>query len=567
MKTSGEWSPGSLQDSSQTRLVIVGFVPLDQSSHWLSELESFLTEGRGLGLSVKILVPRTTSERFAVPLSADPILESLPAIEVNAENFVAQLVTLADAAATLEYLWAWLDAESLGRPDLIYFPQGHPILIRGIGAWLEKQPAERRPSVFFRIIGDELTDLDTGRFKARASFYRLASADLRARSGQERVFFLVNSRSKARAVSRVLRRRPFMMQHHFGRPIVDASAADPLHPVVYVHLNRRSGRLASNLGDIIRRVGAVQPNIRFLIRTPGEFLEKLRGSFSPDVAARAEILSSDLGNAEYLTALSRCTMALLAYESQPYKVLTSGVFTEAASLGKPVVVPGGTWMAEKIVEGYGVGTVFDDHTAQSVAAALLEALQNSDQLGAAARAIAPRLGEETGCRRFIEKMIGLTREAFDTEPRYQIGDEIDFSDPLDSRGFMGAGWGETESWGVWTIGDRAELTLRLETGPGKTAVVLNAFAFAFPGNNSRRVCVKVLVAGRQVAEWVFEADGSQARSRWLKAPLPSCESGSVVNVSFVIDAPASPFAAGLSDDRRMLGLGLCRLSVSPVALP
>ena len=85
--------------------------------------------------------------------------------------------------------------------DMIYFPRGHPVLISGIGKWLSEKTEDKRPAVFFRIIGDELTDLDTGRFKPRAAFYRLASADLDNASARERVFFLVNSSAKARSVT------------------------------------------------------------------------------------------------------------------------------------------------------------------------------------------------------------------------------------------------------------------------------------------------------------------------------------------------------------------------------
>jgi glycosyltransferase involved in cell wall biosynthesis len=512
-------------------------------------------------LAVRILVLRSTEALLGASLSADAVLESLPALEVNADNFIGQMVTFGDAEAVLQPLWARLEAEKLGGPDLLYFPRGHPVVIRGIGCWLAAQPPERRPNVFFRIIGDELTDLETGRFKPRAAFYRLACADLRGRPGQERVFFLVNSKAKARSVSRVCRRRPFMMQHHFGRPAADVPAPLPVTPIVYVHLNPRSGRLAANLRDIIRRVVAAEPSVKFLIRVPVELPEAIAAP-EPEIVAAVEILPAEQSTADYLANLARCTMVLLAYEAQPYKALTSGVFTEAASLGKPVVVPAGTWMAEKIAEGFGVGMAFEGPAAASVAEVILQALRSADQLGATAREIAPRLGEETGCRRFIERMMGLAADPPDMEPRYRIGDEIDFSDALDSRGFMRMGWGETESWGVWTIGRRAELALPLEPDAGPQ-LVLNVFASAFLGKRTTPARVRVSVAGRKIAEWVFDAAGSPpGQPRWLTAPLPAsaCEfPGRIVDISFEVDAPTSPLAEGISGDRRTLGLGLCKL--------
>ncbi|CAN5302913.1 hypothetical protein BH10PSE11_BH10PSE11_05720 [soil metagenome] len=544
------------------KLIIANFEALDQSSHWLNELASFTTEGQALGLQVRILTLHSTDADVAATLSAAPVLKPLPALDVNADNYLGQLVAFTDAAEMLEPLWARLDAEGLVAQDFIYFPRGHPVLIRGIGAWLAKQPQDQRPSVFFRIIGDELTDLDTGHFKARAALYRLACSDLRTRAGQERVFFLVNSKAKARRVSRVCSRRPFMMQHHFGRTFTGVPTVLPAAPTIYVHLNERSGRLAKNLGDIVRRVARADPSVRFLIKAPAELAEaatELKRNPSVEIISHGQDLS------DYITNLTRSSLVWLAYEAQPYKALTSGVFTEAASLGKPVIVPGETWMTEKIAEGFGVGVSFDDTSARAVADVLLDAVRRSDQLGVAARAIAPQLGEETGCRRFIEGMIALSRSTPEMAPLYQTGDEIDFSSVLDSRSFMRAGWGDTEPWGVWTVERRAELELPVHTKAGDR-LLLNALASAFLGKGREPVRVRVSVDGQQITEWIFEAVRFQtSHAQWMTAQLPPYTgeaTNRIVTIFFEIDAPRSPLTEGLSNDVRTLGLGLSRLSLT-----
>jgi hypothetical protein len=551
------------QTSAATRLVIPGFAPLDHSSHWFNELLHFRNECLDLGLIPRIIVPRSTQGRVAAELKADRILEPLPALEVNAENFIGATMTFADTASLFAPLRAWLAAECLDSSDIIYFPQGHPILIRGIAGWLSEQTDGKRPAVFFRIIGDELTNLDTGRFKPRAAFYRLASADLEKAAGQERVFFLVNSSAKARSVSRVLRRRPFMTQHHFGRAATSiAPLADPTGPTVYVHLNARSGRCLASLRETIERVCTAEPTVKFLLKPAGDVSEAMAALRldSPFV----EILPRELNTEDYFKNLTRSTLVVLAYEAQPYRVLTSGVFTEAASLGKPIIVPAGTWMAEKIAQGYGVGMLFEDPSTPSMADVILKSIRASGHLVSAAQKLAPRLVEETGCRRFIETMVALSKTAPDMKPDYQIVDEIDFSDALDCRDFIGEGWGETEPWGTWTIGGRARLSLRIGTEPGRQ-VFLNAFAHAYSAPQAKEgVNVRVYCGDQRIAEWKFDStEAERGRPRWFAAPLPAFEHlNGVLQLVFEIEGSTSPYSLGASQDKRLLGMGLSKLSLT-----
>jgi len=108
----------SLQDNvrpiavSHPKLIIASFDPLDQTSHWLNELVSFKTEGSALEMSVRILTLDSTDAHVAATLSAAPVLDPLPALDVNADNYVAQLVAFTDAADILEPLWTRLDAEN-----------------------------------------------------------------------------------------------------------------------------------------------------------------------------------------------------------------------------------------------------------------------------------------------------------------------------------------------------------------------------------------------------------------------------------------------------------------------
>ena len=553
----------------RSKLIVVGFHLPDQSSHHFNELLGYKTTAYALGLAPKIIIPHTADPRLAASLSADPVLDPLPpAGNIKAENIVGQLVAFADKTGNLESLWAAIEAYDLRYTDILLFPLGHPILISGVGLWLARRSPKRRPSVFFRINGSELIDLETGRFNSAAVFFRMACSDLRTRPGQERVFLLVDSSAVARMVTRVCCRRAFLMPmpKHLGAE-AKRDSPEPTRPTVYVHLNIRSGRLVRDLGDIIRRVTTAEPAVKFIVKSSGLFAET-RTVLESEIASLSEILSVEQDTADYLANFSRCTVVLLAYEPQAYTNITSGVFVEAASLGKPVVVPRGTWMAQQMIAGCGVGTIFEEPEAESVAAALLEALTASDYLGTIARSLAPQVRNGNSCHRYIEQMMTLIRQMPDIEPRYQIGEEIDFSDPLDSRYVMREGWGETECWGVWTVSRRAEVTLRLasETDRG---LILKAFVHPFLTQAHRRISIRVSAAGQEIAQWSFSLDAPEAHEpQWCEASIPARgheDRSGALDISFAVDAPRSPLAEGISADTRTLGLGLRKLSLCAVA--
>ena len=542
------------------KLIVVAYNLSHQSGHYFNELLGYQTAARAMGLTHRLIVPWTIDSRLAQLLSADRALDPLPlTLGVDAEPTVDRLMAVADAPRKLESLWASLEAQNLTHNDIIVFPGGLPILISGIGSWLAHRSAKRRPGVFFRI-------LEIGHQNPAAILFRIACANLRTQSGQERVFLLADDRHLAGLVSRICARRTFAMSvpKYLGAADASGCSKEPAEPTVYVHLNWRSRPLIKELANIIRSITTGVPGVRFIIKPTKPLPIEAQETFYSQIASLAEILPEEQQPDDYLANFSKCTVVLLAYEPQAYASNTSGVFVEAASFGKPVVVPGGTWMERQMMEGRGAGTIFGKPDAKTVAAALLEALRNSKRLGAIARSLAPEVRNRNSIRQYVEKILLLNRRKPNMEPRYEIGEEINFSDPFDSRCFMGDGWGETETWGVWTISRTAEVILHLSPEI-EGRLVLKAFALAFLGPTHRQRVIHISADGQEIAQWGFGTDAVDANQpEWHEATIPAYRREnrrSPLIILFTIDAPTSPLAEGISNDVRTLGLGLLKLSL------
>jgi len=119
------------------------------------------------------------------------------------------------------------------------------------------------------------------------------------------------------------------------------------------------------------------------------------------------------------------------------------------------------------------------------------------------------------------------------------------------------GWSLPESWGVWTVGNHATISLPCPAkegqieAPNSMEIVVKPFsAPSHPG-----VTGKILVDSLEV--WSGTIDGTQT----IKVDLaPSvCASSQNITVDFEIENPASPLSLGLSVDGRLLGLGLQKI--------
>jgi hypothetical protein len=164
-------------------------------------------------------------------------------------------------------------------------------------------------------------------------------------------------------------------------------------------------------------------------------------------------------------------------------------------------------------------------------------------------------------------MLALAQTTPDMEPRYQIGDEIDFSSALDSRYYMRGEWGDAEDWGVWTVGRHAGLSLKFEAGQPEPRM-LRALVMPFLTESHRRVSVRVSIMGQQIAKWAFDISGPVGAGwHWCEAAIPSHNSeehSGQLDISFDVDSPMSPATLGLSSDQRTLGLGFQKLSLTTI---
>ncbi len=138
----------------------------------------------------------------------------------------------------------------------------------------------------------------------------------------------------------------------------------------------------------------------------------------------------------------------------------------------------------------------------------------------------------------------------------QASRELCFSAGGNGLAMLGGGWSRPEDWGVWTIADRADLVLDLET-PSPESLVLRITGRMFVPRQILQSRGSLTMNGRPVARLEATPD-RPAVNLTVDIPPDALTTGTIL-LEFLVDSPSSPSSAGISSDTRRLGFGLERI--------
>ena len=129
--------------------------------------------------------------------------------------------------------------------------------------------------------------------------------------------------------------------------------------------------------------------------------------------------------------------------------------------------------------------------------------------------------------------------------------------------WLRSGWSTPETWGVWSVGQQAVLSIEpryLPESTGSLVLKLQVDTFVNAAHPMQRI--GVTVDGRQVAEYTARYPHSQLE---MQIPLGRHASGDSerVDVGFSLPDAVSPQSLGISNDARDLAIGLLDAQAVP----
>ncbi len=123
----------------------------------------------------------------------------------------------------------------------------------------------------------------------------------------------------------------------------------------------------------------------------------------PEISASPNLTT--LGYVDnFAQEISLCDLILLPYDPDDYRVRLSAVAAEALASGVPVAAPAGTSI-ESLVRETGAGTLFSEHTAESILGAVADAKQHFTVLAEAAFKTSQVWSSKHGPSHFVDSLL------------------------------------------------------------------------------------------------------------------------------------------------------------------
>lgn len=294
---------------------------------------------------------------------------------------------------------------SLFSGSLTFFPNLSERQLLATIRWLARFEDQARPKAVAAL--QPLADWSES--NPSTGVYRRLWADC-PQAIKKDLCFVVRGAAAADQFHRLLGVRPHVLPSPLGaherRGQITANVGT--QPVIVSFVaGARQERGFRHIPDVVKLCRSL--DIRFFIQVKGEGNSGVNLDLL--IALRAlpnvDLHEGVLDRAAYLDAIAR-SIVLIPYDSSFYQWRTSGVYTEAKSLGAPVIVSAGSWIGEE-VRSLGNGLVFGECTAAAIAACIERAQLDIGGLRERAAACAREFSVENGPDRCIDAIEQMAR--------------------------------------------------------------------------------------------------------------------------------------------------------------
>ncbi len=302
------------------------------------------------------------------------------------------------------------------RPEIFVLPAADQATILGLAHYLKRHRPRKSPVILLWLMmaphyRKPIDDPSIGPLLAE---YKEAFRTLReAVADDSRLHVCCETNAMARAYEpHIGLQIETVIVHKLIQQPRNRRVRQPGEPINIVCAgNANAAKGYSLLPETIDRLNRKRGDLRFLIHGTVEETDYPQGKqvlqrlscLSPNVTVRTDVLSTD----DYLAWLTQADLILLPYDPYVYKTRGSGVCSEAAKLGIPVVAMKDCDFAKDAIEE-GRAVRIGAFDAESVASAVLMAVDHLEEMTACAADYAARHSVDERFERLLSAAVSAT---------------------------------------------------------------------------------------------------------------------------------------------------------------
>lgn len=392
------------------RVVVVDTNLLDVDMHNFNFARGLWRDGPGVGLDPQILMPVRAPDEIADAVAGHRVLSFSAAETLMDDGLSWRIAETIDGGARLADDLAALRGAAALADAVVLLPTASSREMMALALAIERTGPPRAIVLGFHSL--RTGDPDRRPTNQVLGLLRYAMNRLRQVFPAERILANATTGLLARDLAEVLR-HPFRIYPH---PIwYDLTAAEPsrgLPPAdgrttIAVLGGTRADKGGALLAEIAGHAAPLADRMRLLVQLMPRTREKGGVAIGEGIrpGPLVAVYRGVMPEATLLHCVRTVDAVLLPYEPGEYRDRASGIFALAVAMGRPVIVPADTWMAERLQAGEATGLVVSQHTARGYAQAMARLLVDPGQFlrAAASRAEGWRM-RENGVR-YLEAMI------------------------------------------------------------------------------------------------------------------------------------------------------------------
>lgn len=205
-----------------------------------------------------------------------------------------------------------------------------------------------------------------------------------------RVFYIAHTAPLAQLCRKVTKKNcyvfplPFDPPAQFGRPVRDSSRPISFTYLGLAHQDKGLGTIVDAINGHLQDLllsSVIEFVIQFYSIAGAECSDALKDKLLASAIENkgVHLIEAPLSPDRYLAEMADADVILIPHKARAFGQALSGVFVEALSVGKPVIVAEATYMADQL-RCYGAGETFTDEDCVSFAQAIRKAVKQIDQL-------------------------------------------------------------------------------------------------------------------------------------------------------------------------------------------